>query len=206
MSMLFPIHRGLRRAVVAAGALAAALALASAAAAGECPADKFKADARAPVSTPATGVTDTVLATIDLAKEPVKLNDQTISILGRNATLAAGGLLGSIATTFTPSVDRADGPPRPILAAPMRLVVERPDGPPAWKAGLPRIVSQASGAVAWEASSKSGNLDLIISDGRYQTVQGPRADSALVTVFENGEIRQRWTFDEVRARAEAVLL
>lgn len=55
-------------------------------------------------------------------------------------------------------------------------------------------------------ASKSGNLDLIVSEGRYQTVQGPRADSALVTVFENGEIRRRWTFDEIRARAEAVLL
>jgi hypothetical protein len=28
----------------------------------------------------------------------------------------------------------------------------------------------------------------------------------LVTVFENGEIRRRWTFDEVRARAEAGML
>jgi hypothetical protein len=25
-------------------------------------------------------------------------------------------------------------------------------------------------------------------------------------VFENGEIRRRWSFDEVRARAEAVML
>jgi hypothetical protein len=32
------------------------------------------------------------------------------------------------------------------------------------------------------------------------------AANARVTVFENGEIRRRWTFDEVRARAEAVLL
>jgi nicotinamide phosphoribosyltransferase len=55
-------------------------------------------------------------------------------------------------------------------------------------------------------ASKSGNLDLIVANGRYQTVQGPRADSALVTVFENGELRQRWTFEEIRARAEAVLL
>jgi hypothetical protein len=46
--------------------------------------------------------------------------------------------------------------------------------------------------------------DLVFVEGRYQTVQGPRPDSALVTVFENGEIRKRWTFDEVRARAEAV--
>lgn len=54
-------------------------------------------------------------------------------------------------------------------------------------------------------ASKSGNLDLIVTGGRYQTVQGPRADSALVTVFENGEIRRRWTFEEIRARAQAAL-
>jgi nicotinamide phosphoribosyltransferase len=55
-------------------------------------------------------------------------------------------------------------------------------------------------------ASKSGHLDLVMVDGRYQTVPGPRPDSALVTVFENGEILRRWTFDEVRARAEAVML
>jgi len=55
-------------------------------------------------------------------------------------------------------------------------------------------------------ASKSGHLDLVLAEGRYQTVSGPRPDSALVTVFENGEIRRRWTFDEVRARAQAVML
>ena len=55
-------------------------------------------------------------------------------------------------------------------------------------------------------ASKSGRLELVMVDGRYQTVQGPRSDSLLVTVFEAGEIKRRWTFDEVRARAEAVLL
>ena len=55
-------------------------------------------------------------------------------------------------------------------------------------------------------ASKSGRLELVMVDGRYQTVQGPRSDSLLVTVFEAGEIQRRWTFDEVRARAEAVLL
>jgi len=55
-------------------------------------------------------------------------------------------------------------------------------------------------------ASKSGQLELVMVDGRYQTVQGPRSDSLLVTVFEAGEVKRRWTFDEVRARAEAVLL
>jgi nicotinamide phosphoribosyltransferase len=55
-------------------------------------------------------------------------------------------------------------------------------------------------------ASKAGHLDLVLVEGRYRTVPGPRPDSALVTVFENGEIRRRWTFDEVRARAESVML
>jgi quercetin dioxygenase-like cupin family protein len=71
MATLFSSHR----AVIAASTLIAALGFASAAVAGECPADKFKVGAREPVTTPASGVTDTVLASIDLAKEPVKLND-----------------------------------------------------------------------------------------------------------------------------------
>ena len=91
MSTLFPIHRRLRRAVVAAGALTAALGFASAAVAGECPADKFKADVRAPDLTPATGVTDTVLASIDLAKEPVKLNDHLQRV--RKLVIQPGGVV-----------------------------------------------------------------------------------------------------------------
>jgi nicotinamide phosphoribosyltransferase len=56
--------------------------------------------------------------------------------------------------------------------------------------------------------SKRGLVDLVGNspyDGGYQTVaydreEGPSRHSALVTVFEDGEIRQTWTFDECRAR------
>ena len=91
MSKLFSIRRGPRRAITVAGALIAALGLTSAAAAGECPADKFKADVRAPVSTPATGVTDTVLASIDLAKEPVQLKDHLQRV--RKLVIQPGGVV-----------------------------------------------------------------------------------------------------------------
>jgi hypothetical protein len=37
-----------------------------------CPADQVTANVRQPVNTPANGVTDTVLGTIDLAKESIK--------------------------------------------------------------------------------------------------------------------------------------
>jgi nicotinamide phosphoribosyltransferase len=56
--------------------------------------------------------------------------------------------------------------------------------------------------------SKRGLVDLVDNgpdDGSYQTIaydreEGPSKHSALVTVFENGEILQEWTFDECRAR------
>ena len=59
------------RILALAGLVFGSAAFMSSAFAGECPADKVKAYVREPVNFPATGVTDTVLATIDLAKEPI---------------------------------------------------------------------------------------------------------------------------------------
>lgn len=55
-------------------------------------------------------------------------------------------------------------------------------------------------------TSQAGVLDLIRSDGRYQTVvrssPGVDPDSCLQTVFENGELLNRCSLDQVRQRAE----
>jgi quercetin dioxygenase-like cupin family protein len=92
MSKSFVNGRPLRCAIAAGGALAASLGISlSSAAAGECPADKFKANVRAPDATPASGVTDTVLASIDLAKEPVKLNDHLQRV--RKLVIQPGGVV-----------------------------------------------------------------------------------------------------------------
>ena len=45
--------------------------------AGECPPDNVKANVRAPVDFKPIGVTDTVLATIDLSKEPIKASGRS---------------------------------------------------------------------------------------------------------------------------------
>jgi quercetin dioxygenase-like cupin family protein len=68
-----------RKIFLAAGALAAAL-LSNAAAAGECPADKQMANAREPVTLEAVGVTDTVLAALDLANEAPMLQDRKMRV------------------------------------------------------------------------------------------------------------------------------
>ena len=53
--------------------------------------------------------------------------------------------------------------------------------------------------------SKGGRLKLINDQGQYKTVgaeQRPELEDQLVTVFENGELVQDWTFEEVRERAK----
>jgi quercetin dioxygenase-like cupin family protein len=84
--------RGLGRSLVLASVIAgSAVAGSSLALAGECPADKVKADARAPVTQAGKGVTDTVLATIDLAKEPANIKDRELRF--RKLTIEPGGIV-----------------------------------------------------------------------------------------------------------------
>jgi hypothetical protein len=64
--------RGLLLAAVVASLSAVALP----ALAGECPADQKKTDARAAVDFKPVGVTDTVIASIDVAKAPFNINDR----------------------------------------------------------------------------------------------------------------------------------
>jgi quercetin dioxygenase-like cupin family protein len=80
-----------RRAASTCLGIAAAIVTLSSAMAGECPAGQMKADAREAVSFPASGVTDTVLATINLANEPVKLNDHLQRI--RKLVVQPGGIV-----------------------------------------------------------------------------------------------------------------
>ena len=66
-------NSGFGRGLVVAGALSGVILgaslFASGASAGECPADQTKADAREAVNVEAVGKTDTVIATLDVAKE-----------------------------------------------------------------------------------------------------------------------------------------
>jgi quercetin dioxygenase-like cupin family protein len=63
----------------------------SSAVAGGCPADKMKADVRQPTTHAAKGVTDTVLAAIDLEKEPAKIQERQLRF--RKLTIEPGGIV-----------------------------------------------------------------------------------------------------------------
>jgi quercetin dioxygenase-like cupin family protein len=82
----------LRRPVLLASAALAAMAFAVGSAnAGQCPAGKQMADATKPVDTAAKGVTDTVLASINLADEPAMVQDRTFRL--RRLVIEPGGVV-----------------------------------------------------------------------------------------------------------------
>ncbi len=70
---------------------AAAIAVTAAAHAGECPADKLAANALPGAATAPMGVVDTELASIDLSKENVKLEQRRLRM--RHMTIAPGGIV-----------------------------------------------------------------------------------------------------------------
>ncbi len=72
-------------------ASAAALTLAGFAHAGECPTDKLATNDLKGAATAPVGVVDTELASVDLAKENVKLDQRRLRL--RHMTIAPGGIV-----------------------------------------------------------------------------------------------------------------
>ncbi len=71
--------------------LAASFGMPQAAHAASCPAGKEGVDVTKPVSTPASGVTDTVLTSIDLSKEPAKIGGRLFRL--RKLVIQPGGVV-----------------------------------------------------------------------------------------------------------------
>jgi quercetin dioxygenase-like cupin family protein len=79
------------RAIALAGLAIGSAVFMSAASAGECPADKMQANVRPPVDYKPVGVTDTVLAAIDLSKEPIKAAGRVQRV--RRLVIQPGGIV-----------------------------------------------------------------------------------------------------------------
>jgi quercetin dioxygenase-like cupin family protein len=87
MIQFAPSRAGLLGALAVAGALLApSLALA-----GACPADKMGVDLRKPDATPAKDVTDTVIASLDVAKEPIHIPGRLFRM--RRLVVQPGGVV-----------------------------------------------------------------------------------------------------------------
>src|SRR5438067_5856 len=102
--------RAIRGTLLGAGiAVGAAFTIASAANAGECPADKRGTDLVKMDTSPAKGVSDTVLAAIKLADEPAKIQDRELRlrklVIGLTAFLTVVDLFATQA--ILPSLTKA---------------------------------------------------------------------------------------------------
>lgn len=86
---LFNLTQGRLRSVAIASFATAAFSIA--AQAGECPADKMKANARAAVKFEPVGVTDTTLGAIDLGKEKAALKGRELRF--RKMVIQPGGIV-----------------------------------------------------------------------------------------------------------------
>jgi quercetin dioxygenase-like cupin family protein len=87
----FTNKSGLGRSLILACVVSGSSLVASAAFAGECPADQKKPNATAPVDYKAVGVTDTVIAMIDVEKEPANIKDRKFRM--RKLTIEPGGIV-----------------------------------------------------------------------------------------------------------------
>jgi quercetin dioxygenase-like cupin family protein len=79
------------RVLTLAVAIAGSMVVASAAVAGECPADKIKANAREKVDYKPVGVTDVTLGSIDLGKQPAHIEGRDLRF--RKLTIEPGGIV-----------------------------------------------------------------------------------------------------------------
>ena len=133
--------------------LIAALAAGGLAHAGECPADKTMANALAQAPSAPVGVTDTELASIDLARENVKLDQRRLRM--RHMTIAPGGIV--------PLHSHED---RPALI----MVVSGEIYENSSKCGVPilhkagDIARESLGTKHWWKNSSSQPVELTIAD------------------------------------------
>ncbi|RAJ27036.1 glycoside hydrolase domain-containing protein [Pedobacter cryoconitis] len=92
---------------------------------------------------------------------PLKINTNTISLLGRKVMLGDDGMPAQIESFFTEEMTGIDQRPRPLLAAPFALIAEEATGSVIqWKTRKPEIKQLTPGEVEWTALNTSPKLKM----------------------------------------------
>lgn len=92
---------------------------------------------------------------------PLKIDGNTISLLGRKVILGNDGMPAQIQSFFTEEMTAIDQRPRPLLAAPFALIAEETDGSIVqWKTEKPAIKQTEPGQVEWTAVNKASKLQM----------------------------------------------
>ena len=93
---------------------------------------------------------------------PVKLSGKTVSILGRKLSFNKEGFPEKISSSFTGSNHSVDGPDKNILSGSIHLDLTHNGKVIKFSTEEPKIILQASGAVAWQSVLRSQDIDIII--------------------------------------------
>ena len=93
---------------------------------------------------------------------PVKIKDQTVSILGRKLTFNDFGLPVKITSSFTESNHSVDGLDKDILSHPIRFDILQDGTAIRFSGYKPKITKQESGLATWSTQSTSGDFDITI--------------------------------------------
>ena len=92
---------------------------------------------------------------------PLEIKGKKIALLGREVELEANGLPGSIRSYFAPEVTHLTKEGRPLLAGPIQMVMELPDGKSSVFSGEDfAFLKRSPGAAAWKSKSRAGDLRL----------------------------------------------
>jgi len=94
---------------------------------------------------------------------PMSVNGSVVGILGRNLTVDRSGLPRQIESYFSPEVTHIEKSATPLLASPVRLVIENAAGQPLlWTSSGPSFKTQRSGLVEWQATSGAAPLTMTV--------------------------------------------
>ncbi|PTM08107.1 MAG: hypothetical protein DA407_08910 [Bacteroidetes bacterium] len=92
---------------------------------------------------------------------PIKITDNTLSILGRDIELNAFGFPNNIDSYFTPEMTKLSSEKERILKQPIQLnVVKNDDSKVEWTSNSYSISQKHQSAVNWEATNTSDNLTM----------------------------------------------
>ena len=90
---------------------------------------------------------------------PLKIEGRKIAFLGRDLELEANGLPGSIRSYFAPEVTHLTAEGRPLLAGPIQLVMEMPDGSSSTFRGADfTFLERSTGMAAWRSTSRGSPI------------------------------------------------
>lgn len=104
------------------------------------------------------GIDDEVIAPFT----PVELNGKTVSVFGRKLTFNKSGLPADITSSFTASNHSIDGPGKSIISGPVRLDLIQKGQVISLTASEPEITLQSGGAVAWQTTLSSPDIDIYL--------------------------------------------